>query len=128
MLFLLLIALAWALSCLAADAFATDKGIKAGIAVEANTVVKFFSKTNKPTFWQVFGVEAGVIRFPVFGIGAAAAVLGNAPLAFLMAVVLLVAGVKNIQGARQWQWMFKHPGQKLPVMNTVWQKIVGFWG
>lgn len=128
MLIFLIAALAWAVSLLAYDAEWTERGIKAGLAEEANSIVRFFSRTSKPSFFQVFGIELGVVRAPLFLGAVAASAHGNNPLAFLLAFPLVVLGIKNIQGAREWQWMFKHPGQKLPVMNTVWQKIVGFWG
>jgi hypothetical protein len=90
--------------------------------------VKFFARTDKPSFWQVWGIEVAVIRAPLFVTGLLTMGGTLNPIAFLAAIALTVAGVKNIQGARHWQWMFDHPGQKLPVMTTVWTKFIGFWG
>lgn len=128
MLIFLAIAYVFALICLGADALATDKGIKAGVALEGNAIVRTLSGTDKPSFEQIMAIEVGVIRTPLILFGIVTAMHGLNPLAYLAGIALVVAGVKNIQGARKWAWMFAHEGQKLPVMETVWQKIVGFWG
>lgn len=124
MLIFLIVAFLIALACLVYDAYMSAKGIKAGIALEGNAVVTSISGTKSPSFWKIFLIEAGVIRVPIFILGA----VTNVYLAFLFAISLLTMGLKNVQSARQWQWMFSHPGQKLPEANTVWQKFFGFWG
>lgn len=127
MLIALLICFVWAVICLVFDARITDRGIRAGVAVEGNSVIVLFFGT-KPTLRQLFTVD-GSIRVALLGIGF---IPGPAdyPHAFaaLMIGGLIVAGVKNVQGYRQWRWMFNHPGQKLPILNSAWEQFIGFWG
>lgn len=128
MVIFLIVALVFALALLSWDARMTGKGVAAGIAVEGSWLVRKVTKTDKPTAWQVFSAEAGVTRLPIFFAGMLLSLNGLNPLAFIAGIALVIYGIKNIQGAREWKWMFAHPGQKLPVMNTVWEKFIGFWG
>lgn len=117
---------AWALGCLLYDATETQKGIKAGVGTEGNSWITVFYGV-KPTLLECLSIDVPIR-------------VGLAALAFIptpayphacigLAVgALVVAGVKNIQGARQWKWCLANPTKKMPVMNTVWQQIVGFWG
>ena len=123
MLIALFIAFAWALAWLLFDSYNTNKGIKAGIAVEGNTMIIFFWG-SKPKFWQLWSVD-GALRLAIF-LAALLVPLSAAPL--LGTGALAVWGFKNLQGGRQWQWMFKNPGKRIPEMTTVWGKIMGFWG
>lgn len=127
MFIVLLIVFVAALAALCFDALNTAKGIKAGIAEEANTIIRKFVGP-RPTFKQILAVEVPQ-RLAVLGVGC---IPGPerypATLQVLAFITFVVYVGKNIQGGRQWKWMFAHPGQKLPQMNTVWQKIVGFWG
>ena|ERR1035437_9784634 len=128
MLIALYIAFVWALACLLFDSYYTNKGIKAGVAVEGNSMIVYFFN-NKPKFWQLWAVD-GTLRLAIF----AAARFLPAPTDYPFTWValglgaLIAAGFKNIQGGRQWLWMFKNPGKKIPLMNTLWSKIMGFWG
>ena len=116
---------AWALGWLLYDVTWTAKGLKAGIGVEANAFVRMFVG-SKPTLMKMLLVE-----IPLRLVYAAVAFIPT-PVPHVMlgpAIALLViAGVKSMQGARQWQWLFKNPGKTLPEMKTIWSKIVGFWG
>jgi hypothetical protein len=127
MIITLLICFVWASICLCFDAFITNKGLRAGIAYEGNSVIVFFFG-NKPWLWQLFAVD-GTLRVALLGVGFIPGPEA-APHAFaaLMIGGLIVSGFKNIQGYRQWKWMFSHPGQKLPLMDSAWAQFVGFWG
>ena len=125
MLIALLLSFAWALYWLYQDATWTTKGIQAGIAVEGNTLITRIAGTCKPALWQLLLID-GSLRIALLGVGF---IPSDTP-AFEAAAIgmLLVAGIKNIQGSREWKWMFNHPGQTIPEANTVWQKLLGFWG
>jgi len=110
------------------DAIITNKGIKAGIAVENNPYVVLIAGP-KPTLWQLLAIEGtlrgGLLAFALFTPGPAACPF------FWQACMLGVFtafGIKNYQGYREWSWMFAHPGQLLPVQHSIWAKLLGFWG
>ena len=125
---ILTIAFLVALAALAYDIYNTNKGLRAGIAQEGNEVITGLWKTKFPTWGQIAAIEVP-IRATIFGVGC---IPGPEQypetFAVLATASLFVAAVKSVQGAREWQWMFKHPGQTIPERNTVWQKIMGFWG
>lgn len=127
MLTALFVIFAAALAALYFDASYTAKGVAAGIAEEANWLVRMIYNP-RPTFAQLLTVEVPQ-RVALLGIG-----FLPGPDAYpstwkmIALTVLAMYGLHNVKGAREWKWMFAHPGQKLPVLNTVWQKIVGFWG
>lgn len=125
MLYFLIVVFIWAMGWLLLDSSRTAKGVAAGVAVEKNTFIGWVAGTDKPTFWQAFSVEAGLVRVPMFLIGLWAFLVGLLPVTFLAAFGLVIAAFKNIRGARRWQWMFDHPGQRLPDQETWWQKLVG---
>ncbi len=62
----LIVTFIWAMSCLAYDSYMSDKGIRAGVAVESNPMITFIAGTDKPTFFQLYVIDAGVIRVPLF--------------------------------------------------------------
>ena len=127
MLIALIVAFVWAVLCQTYDLIWTGRGLKAGLAVEGNTLITGIFG-DKPTFLQRLAVD-GTLRVLLFGVGF---IPGGSdyPAVFTALAIgaLTVAGVKNIQGARQWQWLFKNPGKTIPVLESVWQQIVGFWG
>jgi hypothetical protein len=117
---------AWALGCLFYDATETQKGIKAGVGVEGNSWITCFYGV-KPTLLQCLSIDV-----PLRTAMAALAFIPSSMYPHVMigpaVAALSVAGVKNIQGARQWKWCLANPTKTMPVMNTVWQQIIGFWG
>ena len=122
----LAVALTWALGWLLYDATETQKGIKSGVGVEGSPWITVFYGV-KPSLIQCLSVDVPIR----FGLAAIAFIpTPMYPHAMLgMAVgALVVAGVKNIQGGRQWKWCMANPTKKMPLMNTLWQKITGFWG
>ena len=126
MLIALFIAFVWALACLCYDAYETNRGIKAGVALEGNWLISAIWG-KKPKFWQLLSVDVPI------RLGLAALALIPSPMyphAMTACAVgaLTFAGVKNIQGARQWLWMFKNPGKTLPLMGSAWKQFIGFWG
>lgn len=117
----------WAMIWLDVDSYWTDKGIKAGLAVEGNWYVRLIVGA-KPTFWELMLVNGAIdvallllSLLPTFG---------AAPhIWFVVSIVTLtISGVMNIRGSRQWKWMFLHPGKTIPPGDTFWQKFLGFWG
>lgn len=128
MLIALLIAFAWAIFAVLFDYLYTQKGLKAGVAVEGNPmVVEFFGK--EPKLWQCL-----ILELPI-RVGLLAAFLflpapASYPLAWkaLGLGAFIVYGLKNLQGGLQWRWLLKHPGQKLPQPSSAWAQFLGFWG
>jgi uncharacterized membrane protein YczE len=125
----LLITFAWAVGCLLFDALNTNKGLRAGIAQEGNSLVTFLSRTQTPKLWQLLTIE-GTVRVLLL----LAAFLLPTPVDLphcwhaCSLGVFIAYGLKNIQGGRQWRWMFNNPGKALPIPHTVWEKFLGFWG
>lgn len=105
------------------DASISDKGIKAGIAVEGNSTLCFFARTDKPSTLWLHGYNFAFIAL-VVGLGA---IFHNSVLAVLAPTTLFVDAIKHYQGYRQWKWMFNNPGKLMP-QEDVWQKFFGFWG
>lgn len=115
------------------DARITNKGIKAGIGVEANEVITTLARTNKPslTTLVLYNVaQMGVflalglflkLHFP--GQNLSYVATGGLP------AFLAVDAAKHYQGFRQWAWMFRNPTKRIEDQTqTAWQKFVGFWG
>jgi hypothetical protein len=123
-----LITFIWAVLCLMYDALSTQKGLKAGVAVEGNPLI-VAAYGNKPKLWQCLSID-GTIRVAML----LAALMLPAPADYphswhaLFAGGFVVYGLKNIQGGRQWNWMLKNPGKKIPQLNSAWSQFVGFWG
>lgn len=114
------------------DSRITNKGITAGIGVEANSVIDFIFHTNKPSLKQlvVFNV-AQTALFTALGLIAIHFGGGNVPYVGYGALpaVLAVDAAKHYQGFRQWAWMFRNPGKRIEdIPMTAWQKFLGFWG
>lgn len=118
---------ATALVALYFDASVTAKGVAAGIAEEANFIVrKFFG--SRPSLKQILIAEVPQRLF-VLGVGFIPGPDAYpATFQVLAATTLVAFALHNVKGAREWKWLFAHPSQKLPELNTVWQKLVGFWG
>ena len=128
MIIALLIAFVWALACLGFDSYETNKGIKAGVAVEGNWLITHIWGV-KPKLWQLWSVD-GTIR--VLMLLAALYLPSSAayPQAwrYFLTGGFAAYGLKNIQGGRQWIWMTANPGKLIPYMNTFWEQFIGFWG
>ena len=117
---------AWALAGLCFDSYETNRGIKAGIGVEGNSWITFFYG-NKPKLWQLLSVDVP-IRVALAALAFIPSPMYPHAMVACASGALAVAGLKNIQGAREWLWMFKNPGKKLPLMGSAWQQFIGFWG
>lgn len=128
MLIALIIAFIWAIAGLLFDAYNTNKGLRAGIAEEGNVLITSISGTKYPKMWQLLTID-GTLRLLIL---AASFIPGPSAYPYTFAALgigaFVVAGFKNIQGGRQWKWMFSHPGQKLPLLNSAWEQFWGFWG
>lgn len=128
MLAALLVAFAFALVCLLYDATTTQKGIKAGVAVEGNPlIVAAFG--NKPSLLQCLAIDLP-IRLALMTAFLFIPAPARYPLAWyaMGTGAFMVYGLKNVQGARQWNWMLKNPGKPLPQPTSIWQQFLGFWG
>lgn len=105
----------------ALDASVTEKGISAGVAEEGNPLITFWAGvTPKP--WQITLYNLVSVSVPLFvGLffGHEAAIGG------LMLGWQCANFVDHIKGIKEWNWLFAHPGQKLPD-DTIWQKF-GLW-
>jgi hypothetical protein len=129
MLIALLICFLFAVICLCFDAIITNKGIKAGVAVEGNPLIVFFARTNKPALWQLFAIDGG-LRAALLAFALFTPEPADFPHAWpaLMIGGFIAFGLKNIMGYREWRWMFSHPGQLMPIPKTAWGQFIGFWG
>lgn len=118
-----------AVFCLVLDVLYTSKGISKGIAKEANVLVTFVARTQTPNAAEIFAIEAS-LRGIILTLAVLLPGSSDYPLVwqYLAGSMFVGLGLHNIKGASEWRWMLRHPGQKLPVMNTVWQKLIGFWG
>jgi hypothetical protein len=107
--------------CARHDINLTDKGIKAGVAVEGNEFITTLARTNKPSKLFLFFYEASwIAAFASLGFFAPhlpAAIGGS--LAFL-----IVDGVKHLIAARKWNILLH--GGTIPRDATAWQKFLGF--
>ena len=114
------------------DARITNKGIKAGIGVEANEIITTLYRTNKPSLTQL--VIFNTLQMGVFlGLGIAAVHFGTENVPYIgygaLPAVLAVDAAKHYQGFREWAWMFRNPGKRIEdIPMTAWQKFIGFWG
>jgi hypothetical protein len=97
---LLAVAVAFAIGCDVYDTTMSEKGIKAGLAVEANYT--WIYGTNKPTTLQYYAVN-----IPIVLATAAVSLLGihfHNPAVFYAGLAApIAAGAKHIQGGLQWR-------------------------
>lgn len=86
----------WAME--AFDVHFTQKGLKAGVGVETNPVIKFLTRTDKP------GMVGEILADQIYILPAVAlALLSSNPAAFgFSAGWLAITTVKHIFGAEQW--------------------------
>jgi hypothetical protein len=118
------------------DARITNKGIKAGIAVEGNGLLVKLAGTNKPSLIKLVVYNVAKLSLWV-GVGLVFAyhfpsTTTTSPVYLgrvLMPVFAAIDATKHYQGFRQWAWMFRNPGKRVEDQeNTAWQKFIGFWG
>lgn len=80
------------------DAHLSDKGIRAGKFVEGNSIIRWFTHTDKPTFWQLmeYNIVAATCLsvFAFFGL-----IFANPPLVMLSIGCLGGLTARHIQGA-----------------------------
>lgn len=111
---------AFAAAAFAADVYdvtQTEKGLKAGIAVESFTWLVGTKPTAKALYLRDALLIAITLFFPVLF-----HFKGNAPLAYGALISPAVAAIKHVLGGRAWANLLA--GGKLPTSETAWQK---FW-
>jgi hypothetical protein len=93
-------ALAFAVGCMVYDTVMSVKGIKAGVAVEANFT--WLYGTNKPTALQYYAVNTAVILLT-----SALSIIGyathNPALYYGGLSPVIVAGILHIKGGLEWK-------------------------
>ena len=93
-------ALAFAVGCMVYDTVMSVKGIKAGVAVEANFT--WLYGTNKPTALQYYAVNTAVIL-----LASALSIIGyathNPALYYGGLSPVIVAGILHIKGGLEWK-------------------------
>jgi hypothetical protein len=80
------------------DIVYTEKGIKAGVGVEGNKIVAFFSRTVKPGALFLY-----LWNFGFIGAVSMAVLSRNPGVLGMAAGVLIVDAVKHVLGARRWK-------------------------
>jgi hypothetical protein len=102
----LALAVAFAFGCDIYDVTETEKGIKAGLGVEANT---FWVGTDKPSATALYLRDGAVIALSALG-SILALVLHVTPLFFAGLVGPVIAGILHLKGGREWALLLA--GQK----------------
>jgi hypothetical protein len=95
---LLLVALAFAVLCDVYDVTETEKGIKAGLGVEANT---FWVGTDKPSATALYLRDGAIIALSAL-IPILALIFHTTPLFLAGLGGPIVAGILHLKGGRQW--------------------------
>jgi len=116
-LFALVIALAWAIGCDIYDVTLTEKGIKAGVAVEGNT----FLVSSKPSAVALYlrdSLVTGIAATPCV----LACILYSQPLFWGFLIAPVLSGVKHILGGRQWATLLA--GGTVTPPSTWWEKLL----
>lgn len=128
MIYVLLISFIFALACLAFDAINTSRGLRAGVAVEGNGIIVAIAG-NKPKLWQLLTID-GSLRFALLALALFLPTPDGLPAVWYATLTgaFVSLGLKNIRGGRQWRWLMRNTDKTLPQLNTIWQKLVGFWG
>ena len=123
------------------DANETSKGIKAGVAVEGNSIITTLARTDKPSnlFLQVYnfvfvGIVAGLAIFLVHhfpGQNLEYAAMGGSQAA------LAADALKHLQAGLKWRFLLKggkldFDGFPIPtdgkeVAHSAWAKFIGPW-
>lgn len=114
----LVAALGFAIAADIYDVVLTEKGIKAGVAVEGNT----FLVGQKPSAVALYlrdSLVTGIATTPCI----LALVYGNKPLFYGFLVAPVVAGVKHIRGGRAWRNLL-NGGKPVPPATTAWGKFL----
>ena len=118
-LFAFLFAIAFYVGCDLYDVILTEKGIKAGVAVEGNT----FLVGQKPSAVALYlrdALLAGLATTPC----AIALAVGNTPLFWGFLAAPVVVGVKHILGGKQWRFLL-NGGKVDPTKPlSAWDKFI----
>ncbi len=109
--------LAWAIGCDVYDITLTEKGIKAGVAVEGNTWL-VGTKPGAVALYLRDSLETGIATAPCI----LACIFNNAPLFWGFLIAPLLSGVKHILGGKQWATLLA--GGKLAEPQTWWEKLL----
>ncbi len=108
----MIIAFLWAMSCLAYDSYMSDKGIRLGLALEGNRMITWIAGTMTPKFWQLYSIDAGLIRIPIFLL----CLFLPAPSAYpetwhaFGIGAFISIGIKNILGGLKWRKLMRQNG------------------
>ena len=103
------------------DVIMTEKGLKAGVAVEGDT---WLISSDKPSALALYLRDSIVLAFCVAPTALCATVFHNIPLAYGALISPVVYGVKHVQGGLQWRTLLN--GGKLPTVQTAWQKFLNW--
>ena len=99
----------------------TLQGIKAGVGIEASSIVTTLAGTNKPSFFQLLWINMLV---PILPFGIAGMIFGydNPPGAVMFTICLAFQVYGHWRGGRNWVYLINggNPWPKL----TWWQKLL----
>lgn len=103
------------------DSYYTNKGIKAGVAVEGNSYIVALAGTDKPSFLKVLLIS---MLIPILPVGILGLIVGyGSPAAIVFSTMLVLTGIKHVNGARAWVNLL-NGGKPDNGSKTAWQK---FW-
>jgi hypothetical protein len=118
----------------------TERGLKAGVGIEANEVVDTLARTNKPGALFLYGWNMGFIAAMLVACYLMRAYgdvnIGAIGIGGAFAGLLADAG-HHVQGGLSWRYMLKGgkldwegfplPADGNPVAHSAWAKFVGPW-
>ncbi len=113
----LAVGLAWAIGCDIYDVTLTEKGIKAGVAVEGNDWL-VGAKPSAVALYLRDSLETGLATTPCI----LALIFNSSPFFWAGIVAPVLVGVKHIMGGRQWATLLA--GGKVTEPSTWWEKLL----
>jgi len=116
------LALCFELVCSIYDATMTEKGLRAGVGIEANA----WLLGAKPKALRLYLKDLLFLSL-VTAPSVIAAAFGMPELFYGFLIGPVFLGLKHVQGGRQWRWMLLNPTKKLPEPGSVWQQFLGVW-
>lgn len=106
------------------DAELTEEGLKKGVAVESNPIIKAIAGSDKPVYFPVILYNS--VKTVLFGtLAALAAVSGNPAFIGLTLGALASDSLLHVMGGKQWKTLID--GGTIPTSQTAWQKFIGWW-
>ena len=103
------------------DVIMTEKGLKAGVAVEGDT---WLIGSTKPSALALYLRDSLVLALCVAPTALCATVFHNLPLAYGALAGPVAYGAKHVLGGLQWRTLLN--GGKLPTVQTAWQKFLNW--